>query len=60
MYSKPMTKAAYYCLRYKNVSHRDKIKPRLYFTEIKDVFRIYDENIALKRLKRLSDNLIIF
>ena len=55
MYIKPMTKAVYYLLRHKNVSHRDKIKPHLYFTEIKEVFRIY-KNIALKRVKRLLDN----
>jgi len=51
-----MTKAVYYFLRHKNVSYRDKIKLWLNFTEIKEVFRIYDENIALKRLKRLLDN----
>ena len=53
---KPMTKAVYYFLRHKNVSYRDKIKLCLYFTEIKEVFRIYNEDIALKRLKRLLDN----
>ncbi len=51
-----MTKAVYHFLRHKNVSYGDKIKLCLYFTDIKDVFRIYDENIALKNLKRLLDN----
>ena len=52
---KPMTKSVYYLLNRKNISHRDKIKLCLYLTEIKDVFRIYDENIAVKKLERLLD-----
>jgi hypothetical protein len=38
---KPITTAVYYLLRHKNVSYRGKIKLCLYFSEIKEVFRIY-------------------
>jgi len=42
-------------LRSKKLSYRDKIKLCLYFTEIKEIFRTYDENIAMERLESLLD-----
>ena len=56
-----MTKAVYYLLKHKSVSYRDKIKLCLYFTEIKEVIRIYNEDIALKRLlNNFNDILVVF
>jgi len=54
-----MTKAVYHLLRHNNVSYRDKIKLCLYFTEIKEVFRIYNENIALKRLLNNFNDILV-
>ena len=45
----------YDALRSKKASYRDKIKLCLYFTDIKNIFRTYDENVAIKRLEKLLD-----
>ena len=42
-------------LKSKTVSYRDKIKLCIYFTEIKEIFRIYDLSIAINRLNKLLD-----
>ena len=42
-------------IRYKNLSNMDKINLLLHFTEIKEIFRTYDYNIAIKRLETLLD-----
>jgi transposase-like protein len=43
----------YYVLRSKKASYRDKIKLCLYFTDIKNIFRTYNENTAIERLEIL-------
>jgi len=45
----------YGALRSKRTSYRDKIKLCLYFTEIKNIFRTYDEQVATERLEKLLD-----
>lgn len=45
----------YAVLRSKKASYRDKIKLCLYFTDIKNIFRTYDENVAIERLEKLLD-----
>ena len=37
----------------KKVSYRDKIKLYLYFTDIKNISRTYDETVTIGRLERL-------
>jgi DNA polymerase III delta prime subunit len=45
----------YDALRSKRTTYRDKIKLCLYFTEIKNIFRTYDEQVATERLEKLMD-----
>lgn len=51
--SKMIGEGVYDILRSKKASRRDKIKLCLYFTDIKNIFRTYDENVAIERLERL-------
>ena len=50
-----MGAGVYAVLRSKKASYRDKIKLCIYFTDIKNIFRTYDENVAIERLERLLD-----
>ena len=53
--SKMIGEDVYAVLRSKKASYRDKIKLCLYFTDIKNIFRTYDENVAIERLEKLLD-----
>jgi transposase-like protein len=46
-------RAVYKILKSKKASKRDKISLCLYFTEIKEIFRTYDEETAINRLEKL-------
>ena len=39
----------------KAISYRNKIKLCIYFTKFKEIFRIYDLNVAIDRLNKLLD-----
>ncbi|RZB30853.1 MAG: hypothetical protein AEth_00807 [Candidatus Argoarchaeum ethanivorans] len=52
---KMIGKDVYDRLKSKAVSYRNKIKLCIYFTKIKEIFRTYDLNIAIKRLNKLLD-----
>jgi transposase-like protein len=53
--SKMIGEEVYAVLRSKKASYRDKIKLCFYFTDIKNIFRTYDENVAIERLEKLLD-----
>jgi hypothetical protein len=53
--SKMIGEDVYAVLMSKKASCRDKIKLCLYFTDIKNIFRTYDENVAIERLEKLLD-----
>ena len=46
----------YSILKSKEVLYRDKIKLCMYFTDIKNVFRVYDEEIAMEQFETLLND----
>lgn len=52
---KMMGADVYDALKSERASYQDKIRLCLYFTEIKNIFRTYDEQVATERLEKLLD-----
>ena len=56
MYFKLIGDDVYDILKSKEAAYRDKIRLCMYFTDIKNIFRVYDEKIAVEMFEMLLDD----